>query len=528
MKQWYPVLVCVCIALFSVRYFLTPSFIPTHDAEYHVIRLWQFDKNIREGILLPVWAPDLNHGLGVPLFEFFYPLPNYIAEFFYLLGFSLIGSIKVTLAFGVVAASFFMYQYLRNFLSTPASIIGSVSYILAPYYLVDTHIRGSVGEVWALALAPLALFFLKKMAQRNTYAIFSGVILSLMFLSHTTVGGMLGMFCLFYSLCSGKITPRLLLLSGVVVVIAVLLSLFYILPVAVESRFIQGLDIVNYRDHFPDSTQLVFPSWGSGFSVPGIGDQMSFQVGLVHIAGVIAGIICWLRKKTTNIILLIGVFLLSIIFMLDISLPVWEILTPLKYLQFPWRLLSISVLTSSLLLAYVTNRYPRPAGLLFITILLAYIPYTQTTTYGKRLDSFYLANPSWTNGTATTGNSFNTRWTGISAVSGEFVPVSGAAEITDVSRSVLRSSARITSTETVSFVAKRAYFPGWQFVLDGKKADIVLSDTGTIQFTVPPGKHSIMIEFTNTFARTVGNSVSFGTLVVVSLYLFKKRYDYRT
>ncbi len=53
---------------------------PTHDGEYHVIRFYEFDKVLRDGNLYPRWAPDLNNGYGVPLFNYVYPLPNYFSS----------------------------------------------------------------------------------------------------------------------------------------------------------------------------------------------------------------------------------------------------------------------------------------------------------------------------------------------------------------------------------------------------------------------------------------------------------------
>ena len=45
-----------------------------------------------------------------------------------------------------------------------------------------------------------------------------------------------------------------------------------------------GLNSVSYADHFPDLFQLLFPSWGTGFSGVGItADEMSYQIGIVPL-----------------------------------------------------------------------------------------------------------------------------------------------------------------------------------------------------------------------------------------------------
>jgi len=100
-KKSFPLIIIFLLAFWVAWPLLRSGFIPTHDGEYHLIRFWQFDKNIRLGDFFPRWAPDLNAGFGSPLFNFFYPLPNYLGEFWYLLGFSFISSLKLVLASGV-------------------------------------------------------------------------------------------------------------------------------------------------------------------------------------------------------------------------------------------------------------------------------------------------------------------------------------------------------------------------------------------------------------------------------------------
>ena len=179
------------VSLISTRVFFQPVFFPTHDLEYHIIRLWQFDQNIRAGIFIPRWAPDLNHGYGVPLFSFFYPLPNYIAETFRAFHFSYIESVYSTVAVGFILSPFTFYWWARRFFNVRASVISSLFYMLAPYHLVDVYIRGSIGEVWILALAPLMFGASTQIVQKHNLET-SSIILALssafLLLSHTVLG----------------------------------------------------------------------------------------------------------------------------------------------------------------------------------------------------------------------------------------------------------------------------------------------------------------------------------------------------
>ena len=173
-------------------------------------------------------------------------------------------------------------------------------------------------------------------------------------------------------------------------------------------------ELVIIANNFPQVYQLLIPSWGTGFSVAGyVADKMSLQIGISHILAVIAGIIIVLfykQKRKWLIVYMLIVFLISILLMLDVSLPLWSRLSWMQYFQFPWRLLAVVILTSSFIAAYISvgrSKYV-VVGFMIIAVLF-YLPYTKPVVYKPRDDLFYLSNPTWTQGTATTGNSFRAR-----------------------------------------------------------------------------------------------------------------------
>ena len=86
LKMVLPLFILISAVLFAVLPLFLPGFIPTHDGEYHLIRFYEFEKMLRAGHWVPRWAPGLNSGYGIPLFNFFYPFPNYIGALFHSLG----------------------------------------------------------------------------------------------------------------------------------------------------------------------------------------------------------------------------------------------------------------------------------------------------------------------------------------------------------------------------------------------------------------------------------------------------------
>lgn len=533
MKSYIYFLLLLAFGLIISRSFVLPGFIPSHDGECQIIKLWQFDKSIREGNLLPVWAPDLNKGYGIPIFGFFYLLPNYLGEAFHLLGFSLIDSFKLTLALSEILSGIFFFLWLKVFFKKEIAFIGSILYLLAPYHLVDLYVRGSVGESLALALCPLLLYFISiwiKRQQDKKIFFFTASTLALLLLSHNILGVFLSTFALIYGLVLFFFEKKKLSWYYFLIFFAGFsLSVFFWLPILFENSFVIGLDIINYQDHFPSFFQLLFPSWGTGFSVPGIMDGMSFQVGLVHWVTVFFALIVFFYKKRDYLLLFfLTTFFILIFLMLESSQKIWQMISIMSYFQYPWRLLSLVIVISSFLVGYL--RYLRYHKFLYVVIFLltffCYFSYTRPVVYQSRNDDFYLKNPDWAGGTATYGNTFQI--TGFNNVK----PFSKKIEDTESELIILKQDLKSSfyrleteSSHQSTLKINTAYFPGWVVKIDGKKGAFS-HDNGLININIPSGKHSIIVNFEGSLVRKLAGSLSLMSLIILAIICFiPKKYE---
>ena len=180
-RNIFSFLVAVLFAFIAVVPLLHVGLPPTHDGEYHVVRFYEFDKTLRNGNWYPRWAEDLNNGYGVPLFNYVYPLPNYFASIFHFLGSSFIDAFKLNMFIASILGAAFFYLWAKEFWGVWGGLVGSIFYTFSPYHFVDIYIRGSVGEVWALAFFPAFLWaiteFLKN--RKTIFFVGSSVFLSL-------------------------------------------------------------------------------------------------------------------------------------------------------------------------------------------------------------------------------------------------------------------------------------------------------------------------------------------------------------
>src|SRR3972149_11736898 len=80
--------------------------------DFHLFRLYEFDKCV-ESLQIPCrWAPDAGLGYGEPLFNFYSQLTYVFGEVIHLVGFSLIDSLK-----GLFILSFILSAVSMFFLS---------------------------------------------------------------------------------------------------------------------------------------------------------------------------------------------------------------------------------------------------------------------------------------------------------------------------------------------------------------------------------------------------------------------------
>ena len=83
-------LLALLIPVFAITPLVQQAGIPNlADGVLHVLRQVDFDRDLRDGALVPRWGADLYGGFGYPLYVFAPPLLAYGIEFFHLAGLAL-------------------------------------------------------------------------------------------------------------------------------------------------------------------------------------------------------------------------------------------------------------------------------------------------------------------------------------------------------------------------------------------------------------------------------------------------------
>lgn len=518
MVKKLPLIISLIFAILGVITLLHPGLPPTHDGEYHIIRFYEFNKALGS-TWYPRWAPDLNKGFGVPLFNYVYPLPNYIAALLHNLGVSFIDAFKLNMFVATILGAIFMYLWAKDFWGEWGAAISSVLYTYAPYHFLDIFIRGSVGEVWALAFFPGFLWAVTKLIQKKSsfYLPIASLFLSLVIFSHNILAIMFVPFALSYILflLYQEKKSKIYLIRSIfyLFILAFGLSAIFWIPAIFEKSYVRGLEVFDYTRHFVEFYQLVFPSWGSGFSADPTTEGISPQIGIANLATLFLAIIfSFLRKdkKRKGIIIFMLIWIVTAIFLtMKVAQPIWDKLLVMQYFQFPWRLLSLIILFFAFLGGSIVYTWSSKKTLIFsiliiiITFLLS-INYSKPAYYHAREDEYYVTRPNFIDGTNSPANAFNTIW---------------FREDLSKSKSIVEERGGETRINI-------AYFPGWQVFVSGKKVPIEPDEYGLIKIKSLPSNADVETKFTNTPIRSLSEIISISAFVII-LALLTLRFNAR-
>lgn len=516
MKRKLPLILCAVLAVIGVLYavfpLFGPSYIPTHDGEYHIIRFIEFYRMLAAGYWFPKWAPTLNSGYGIPIFLFHYPLPNYAGSFFQAIGRNAVDAFKLSLAFGYLAAFGFSFLWLGKLFGTRAGLFGAFIGSFVPYWFVDMYVRGSVGEVWGIVMLFIAMTFL----EYGVLLPFSLAVAGLV-LSHNILAMLFVPFLLVYALIR---KPKFI--KGIVWGLG--LSAYFWIPALFERQYVVGLNTVDFREHFVALYELLIPSWGTEFSgnIFG-GNKISFQIGIIPILIFIASVVVFLRSRPRNVTYLFGFMTLTAVFAIFLMLPftgfLWEKIGLLQFIQYPWRLLSFLIPCIGFLAAYTAFYTKRGPFLMVIGILAFFFSfrYMQPVLYAPRDTNYYLSRQNFTDGTSSMGNSFSTIWTGWKSARPPYLAEVFNGKITGGVRmnTFLTKTFTIHSEGGADIFLPIVYYPGWEVLVDKKSTPIDYTSDGTIRFSVGGGDHTVVVNFGETPLRNVSDFISLATLVWV-------------
>jgi len=533
-RNWQIVLllvlgVSICWPLFVRGYF------PHHD-DLQVIRIFEMRRCLADFQIPCRWVPDMGYGNGFPLFNFYGVLPYYLGALVsFVAGY--IASAKFLFLVSLLGGGLGIYFLVKKLFGVNPALVAGSLYLLAPYRALDAYVRGAVAELFAMSLVPFVLLFFYKFIKERSKSSFvlATLFLAAFLITHNIMTilftPVLAIFMIFW-LWQEKFNN----LKGVIVatVVGFGLAAFFILPAFLEKSLVQTEALtrfeLDFRAHFVSVKQLFWDrTWGYGASILGTGDTISFQIGWPLWWTVLAATAVLFLKKVKRehkllALILLGLFTFSIFMTHNKSAFIWERISILKFFQFPWRFLSLTIFSASLLAGFAVSALGE-RWKLTVSVLIIVLAFVLNWEYFAPRDFYYglsdsqkLTGAAWEEQQKGAILDYLPRTASEPKEKAPVAPfvVSGMASVKDFINKSNGFSFKAEVARTSQIELPVFYFPGWKVQVDGKEEAVYHQNLlGRIAVNLERGSHTVAGKFTNTPIRAVANAVS-----LVSALLF--------
>jgi hypothetical protein len=572
-RGWlFAFLLSLGVSLLIVAPFFWYGMASGHDFEFHVASWLDVAGQWKEGIVFPRWTEWANHGFGEPRFIFYPPLSWLLGAG---LGFVVPWS-YVPVAFIVLVQTFAglsAFAFARRLLPERAAFFGAVCFAANPNALLIIYMRSDYAELLASAFFPLVFLavleiggvFANHSGPRGRAVAFFSIAFAAVWLSNAPAGVMAGysVVVLFAWMAFRERSWRPLASGAGGVLLGFGLAAFYLVPAAYEQRWVniaQALSsgllpaenflytATNDPEHtffnwIASTTAILLIIFTAGGALAGrrrVGSKGGAEPRPYTVKPDVAddraslGQIGDTEAQETVWRALLLLAAVAGLLMLRPTSIFWAVLPKLRFVQFPWRWMSIlSVAFAYFLAAAVAKRRFRWVWAGIVTVALV------------GMATFFVRTTWWDSDDVSTLQAAITAGTGFDGVD-EYDPVgddhynlpekapqvkilvsegqagvkSGASSDSGATILVERWTAidkvlRVNALAPTRLALRLLNYPAWRLEVNGS---VVVpesaADSGQMILEVPAGESAIRARLVRTWDRSLGGAVSILSLVV--------------
>jgi hypothetical protein len=510
-----------------------------HDIQFHLASWMEVVQQWHQGILYPRWAEWANFGFGEPRFIFYPPLSWLLgAALGLIFPWKMVPGAFIWLALVMAGAA--MHRLARAWLRPKDAIAAAVFYAVNPYHLVIVYYRSDFAELLASAFLPLLIFETLALTREGwRHAPRFAVVFALIWLTNAPAA-VIATYSIVVIVTAKIVLDRTwkpALYAAVAGEVGFLLAAFYILPAALEQRWVnisQALasELQPWNNllfvHAEDPEFVLFNMKVSAVAL--------LVIGVFGLAAVFAA-----RRRASapaEFWSLVALGIASVLMMFPFTVWLWRHVPELAFVQFPWRWLTpldvVGVFFFCAAVASLKRRWI--AWSIAAGALVALGVWMTTNNWWDDQDAPFVAD-SIASGTGYQGTD-------------EYEPL--GCDRTDLPDNPQRASlidpetnksieSRRVRLHIESWTAERKLvtvdalspvtldlqlidYPAWRATVNGMPQPIKpLPDTAIDSLPLPIGSSRVELRFTRTSDRTAGALISVAAVVGLLLWGFSLR-----
>ncbi len=525
------------------------------DFRLDVYRAFTLDQAWQARQLYPRLGMDLNFGYGGPLIQYYPPLGTYLTMGLHWLGLGWVEATKAAFTAALLLAGVGMYIYAGwLFRDRRGALVGGLGYLLAPYLLFCAYERGALAELLALSLLPWLFWAMHHVLREEgrawiwpSAALFAGVMLA-----HNITALFVAPLLALYLLGMAWIERRAnRLVPAAAGALGLGLSAFYWLPALGERSYAQIERWMLRGDAIaadnlvglPGLVQrtLAFDYWSSWIPALPVVTAILAGVGLV---GALVGD----RGHRARVLLLAALTAIPLFLMWSASRPLYEAVSLLSYIQYPWRLLGLASFFAVTLAASIFEwrGLQGAAGWVAAAALGALIFYgavhgIQPPTdkwfqdftseqisvrdhYARGKTGYWWLNNDYQSAWMTRDIA-EMAWPDTPGADLGLPPIAGSPAVTVTAEGPALLRFQTASDAAFTLRAPRIFFPGWRMRVDGKLvAPAPGGPWGLVSAEIPAGNHEVTARFGETPLRAAADVIS---VISVLIWLVGLAYERR-
>jgi len=519
-----------------------------HDFEFHAASWLDVASQWKQGIFVPRWTSWTNHGFGEPRYIFYPPLSWILGAALTLL----VPDSAVPILFIVLLQTFAglsAYFLLRSLATRRAALLGAAFYVVNPNALLITYIRSDFAEQLACAIFPLLLLaalrlcnLLDDSTRTRSSVVFFAIPFAAVWLSNAPAGVIasysMALFFAWATLRERSSGPLLRGAAGMALGLG--LAAFYLLPAAYEQRWVNIgqalssglLPSQNFLFTAINDPEHTWFNWIASISAL----SLILILGLAALGSrrFAAPASSVRNPKASLALLLVGTA--ATVLTVRFTLPLWTYLPKLRFVQFPWRWMSMIALIAACFVAFFIEK--RRGWLWFGILLLLAVP----------LAYFQVQNTWWDDDemptmreALDTGHGFD--GTDEYDPQGDdhldlpldaplvtiLPPDSDDSPVPQAQLQFLRWTSehkeiRVDSSSEARVALRLLNYPAWRVVVNGRPLSPErLDDVNQMVIPIGRGSSDIRVDFMRTPDRKVANAISAASALFAALLLWAGR-----